>query len=496
MNSSRSFIKIHPEDNVAVALRSMLGGETCDGIALKNDIPPGHKWALCPISKGENIIKYGQPIGQALCEISPGEHIHTHNVVTNLNACLPYTYTPQATPQFEPTQPEQYISAYLRKNGDIGIRNNLWIIPTVCCVNKLAERLACDLNKKLPLDGDCHALALTHPYGCSQLGQDLELTRTLLAQLACHPNAGGVLILSLGCENNTLKAFMESLKEYDSERIKTLIVQKVEDEYECGMNLLEELLKTTSRDKRSPQPLSRLIVGLKCGGSDGLSGITANPLIGRIADSLTTAGSSVMMTEVPEMFGAEHLLMNRCKDHQTFENCVTLINNYKNYFLSHGFPVGENPSPGNKEGGITTLEEKSLGCIQKGGLSPVNDILSMGEHCRRSGLSLLEGPGNDAIACTLLAASGAHLILFSTGRGTPWGTVVPTLKIATNTDLAQKKKHWIDYNAGRLIDSDKSMTTLSQELLSLIINTANGRKCENEQQGYEEIALYKSGVTL
>lgn len=451
------FVIIHPDDNVKVNLEN------------------GHKYGVRNIDRGEQIIKYGFPIGTATQDIKEGEHIHSHNLKTSLLGEKDYTYT--ANIQEYIKQDPITISAYKRKNGDIGIRNDIWIIPTVGCVNGVANRIAQKTG----------AFAFTHPYGCSQLGDDLLITQKVLCGLIKHPNAGGVLVLGLGCENNNIGELKKILGEYDTERIRFLNVQDSEDEIAEGVKIISDLKKQAEKDTKMSVPISKLKIGLKCGGSDGLSGITANPTVGRITDKITAMGGISVLTEVPEMFGAEQLLMNRCVDESVFNDTVKLINNYKKYFISHNQPVSENPSPGNKEGGITTLEEKSLGCVQKGGKEPVTAVLDYGDIAENSGLNLLNGPGNDMVAVTNLTAAGCHLILFTTGRGTPLGAPVPTVKIATNTKLARKKKSWIDFDA---------QTDSEDELFSLIVDTANGRQTKNEENGYREIAIFKDGVTL
>ena len=450
-------IVIHPRDNVAVRLSD------------------GHKYALRDIAQGESVVKYGFPIGEATRDISAGEHVHTHNLKSRLSGCLDYTYTPE-TAEIHREEPA-VIRAYVRADGRIGIRNDVWIIPTVGCVNKIAERIAAETG----------AFCFSHPYGCSQLGDDQRCTQKILAGLIRHPNAGGVLVLGLGCENNSVAAMREVLGPYDETRVRFLIAQDCEDELAEGVKTVRELQTIAAEDRRQPVPVSKLVVGLKCGGSDGLSGITANPMVGRIADRLTAMGGACVLTEVPEMFGAERLLMDRCADEATFHRTVELINGFKRYFLSHGQPVGENPSPGNKAGGITTLEEKSLGCMQKGGPAPVTDVLDYGDTATKPGLSLLNGPGNDMVAVTNLAASGCQLILFTTGRGTPLGGPVPTLKIATNTALAAKKPAWIDFDAQSGAEAD---------LFDLLLATADGQPTRNETNGCREIAIFKDGVTL
>ena len=445
------------------------------------NLEDGHKYARRAIAKGENVIKYGNPIGHATCDIAVGEHVHTHNVKTNLSDTLTYIYEPEGL-DFPITGSDRTFLGYRRQNGKVGIRNDIWIVGTVGCVNKIAERLA-------SLTG---ALAFPHPFGCSQLGEDQSITQKILRGMVHHPNAGGVLVLGLGCENNNIELFKTVIGEYDPARVKFLNCQDHEDEIASGVALIDELKAHAARAVREEISVSELCVGLKCGGSDGYSGITANPLVGRFSDMLIRAGGSCVLTEVPEMFGAEHLLMKRCVNSDIFEKNVALINNFKDYYKRHGQVVYENPSPGNKKGGITTLEEKSLGCVQKAGAAPVVDVLDYGDTVKHHGLSLLNGPGNDIVAVTNLMAAGCHLILFTTGRGTPLGGPVPTVKIATNHALAERKAGWIDFDASPVLDG----ADLDEALFDYVLSVASGEQTKNELYGYREISIFKDGVTL
>ncbi len=453
---------INPADNVEVSLEN------------------GHKYAVREIKAGEDVIKYGNPIGHATADISAGEQVYTHNLKTNLSDVVEYEYIPSAPAVTTPS--ERTFMGYLREWGGVGIRNEIWIINTVGCVNKIAKKIA-------ELTG---AFAFEHPFGCSQLGDDRALTQKILAAMVRHPNAAGVLVLGLGCENNNIDEFKKTLGGYDPERVRFLNCQDVSDEVGEGVKIVRELQKRAEKYERTPQPISKLVVGLKCGGSDGYSGISANPLVGRFTDKLTTLGGCCVLTEVPEMFGAEHLLMKRAESREVFDKTVKLINDFKNYYKAHGQVVYENPSPGNKAGGITTLEEKSLGCIQKGGGATVVDVLDYGDFVNKSGLSLLNGPGNDIVAITNLTAAGAHLILFTTGRGTPLGAPVPTVKISTNQPLAERKSDWIDFDASPTL----SGAELTDELFDCVVSVAEGKMTKNEINGYREIAIFKDGVTL
>ncbi len=445
------------------------------------NLSDGHKYALCDIAAGENIIKYGNPIGHATADIKAGEHIHTHNMKTNLAGNLEYEYLPESY-ELPVEDKGRTFRGYVRKNGEVGIRNDVWIIVTVGCVNKVAERIAAATG----------ALHFPHPFGCSQLGDDQSVTQKVLAGLVHHPNAGGVLVLGLGCENNNIDVFKKEIGEYDPEHVRFLNTQDASDDVAEGIRIVKELQARAATFVREEISVSRLKIGLKCGGSDGYSGITANPLVGRLSDKVIAMGGSCVLTEVPEMFGAEHLLMKRCESREVFDKTVALINNFKDYYTRHGQVIYENPSPGNKKGGITTLEEKSLGCVQKGGLSPVVDVLDYGERLTKNGLSLLNGPGNDIVAITNLTAAGVHIILFTTGRGTPVGAPVPTVKIATNHRLAEHKSGWIDFDASPTLEG----RPLTDELFEYIIEVAEGRQTKNEENGYREISIFKDGVTL
>ncbi|MBQ8551467.1 MAG: altronate dehydratase [Clostridia bacterium] len=456
-------MRIHEFDNVEV------------------DLSSGHKHALRDIKKGEDIIKYGNPIGHATEDIKCGDHVHSHNMKTNLSGNISYEYAPDYTPTVHiPT--DKTFMGYVRENGDVGIRNEVWIIVTVGCVNKVAKRLAA-------LTG---AHAFEHPFGCSQLGDDHAKTQLILKGLVNHPNAGGVLVLGLGCENNNIGEFKKVLGAYNEKRVKFLNCQDFDDEIAEGVKLIDELKAYADTFTRVHIPVSKLKLGLKCGGSDGFSGITANPLVGRLSDKLISLGGSCVLTEVPEMFGAEHLLMKRCGTRELFDKTVALINDFKDYFTRHDQVIYENPSPGNKAGGITTLEEKSLGCIQKGGLSEVVDVLDYGDTLSKNGLSLLNGPGNDIVAITNLTAAGVHMVLFTTGRGTPVGAPVPTVKIATNSRLASVKKNWIDFDASPILDGND----LTEEFFDYIISVASGKETTNEKNDYREISIFKDGIVL
>lgn len=492
------YLQINPADNVAVAIVNLPAGEqlTINGIdiTLNEDIPVGHKFALKDFSEGEDIIKYGYPIGHAIMPKKKGDWMNENNIKTNLAGLLDYTYKPTQVSLDIPKK-DLTFKGYRRKNGDVGIRNEVWIIPTVGCVNGIIQQLAEGLKRETEGKDVDAIVAYPHNYGCSQLGDDHENTKKILRDMVLHPNAGAVLVVGLGCENNQPDDFREFLGDYDEDRISFLVTQKVGDEYEEGMKLLRELYSKASKDVRTDVPLSELRVGLKCGGSDGFSGITANPLLGVFSDFLIAQGGTSVLTEVPEMFGAETILMNRCENTELFSETVHLINDFKEYFLSHGEPVGENPSPGNKAGGISTLEEKALGCTQKCGKSYVSGVLAYGERLQVKGLSLLSAPGNDLVAATALASCGCHIVLFTTGRGTPFGTFVPTMKISTNTALATNKPGWIDFNAGVIVEGEPIEKTC-ERFTDYIINVASGEFVNNEKKGYREIAIFKTGVTL
>ncbi len=492
------YIQIHPKDNVAVALADLPAGEVLHlsgrDVALREAIPVGHKIALADLNELDQVIKYGYPIGHVLRRVQSGEWINEQVLKTSLEGIQSYVYQPVKTELTIPADGRTF-QGYRRKNGFCGIRNEIWILPTVGCVNGVANRLAERLQKETGGKGVDAIRAFPHNYGCSQLGDDHENTRKILRNMVLHPNAGGVLVVGLGCENNQPAAFREFLGDYDTERVRFLVCQEVADEEEVGMQLLREIYALAAADVRTEQPLSALRVGLKCGGSDGLSGITANPLVGRFSDYLVAQGGTTILTEVPEMFGAETMLMNRCASQDLFEKTVRLINDFKDYFIRNRQPVYENPSPGNKAGGISTLEEKSLGCTQKSGQSAVCGVLAYGEQVETHGLNLLSAPGNDLVASTALAAAGCQLVLFTTGRGTPFGTFVPTLKVSTNSRLAQQKPGWIDFNAGTLVEGEKMEDAL-ERFIKLIICIASGEPAHNETNGYSDIAIFKTGVTL
>ncbi len=489
--------QINPADNVAVAIEDLKSGDTAGAggktVAVREDIRAGHKVALRDIAPSENIVKYGFPIGTASSAIPAGAWVHTHNVKTRLGDLLEYSYHPAFRPL--PSVPPRTFQGYRRKDGSVGIRNEVWIIPTVGCVNAVVREIERESQEFLTpeIDG---VFSYTHPYGCSQLGEDLGNTQKALAGLIRHPNAGAVLVVGLGCENNTLDQMKEALGAYDEDRVKFLICQEHEDEVADGVELVRQLCGYAAQFRREPCTADKLVVGLKCGGSDGFSGITATPLEGAISDRLVAQGGTAVLTEVPEMFGAETLLMDRCKDKAVFDKTVALINNFKQYFIDNHQEIDSNPSPGNKAGGITTLEDKSLGCVQKGGTAPVSDVLVYGQPVARKGLNLLQAPGNDLVAAAALAVSGAHMVLFTTGRGTPFGCPVPTVKVSSNSNLARRKADWIDFDAGRLL-SGTDMQTLADEFFTYVLDVASGaKKAKSESFDKHDLAIFKSGVTL
>ena len=507
----QTFIKIHPNDNVIVALQTIPAGtslEVSEGISVTSlvEIPSGHKMAITDIAANTEIIKYGSSIGYAKEEIKTGDWVHVHNLKTGLGDLLEYSYEPvfdttkeiPVTDWFDneellATLPSTFMG-FKRADGKVGVRNEIWVIPTVGCVSNVATAIAKQANTFLKGTVD-EVIAFPHPYGCSQMGDDQENSRKIIADLINHPNAGGVLVLGLGCENSGIEILKSYIGDYDENRVKFLVSQECEDEIETSLELIKELMEYAGSQERELISVDKLVIGMKCGGSDGLSGITANPLVGRFSDLLIAKGGSTILTEVPEMFGAETILMNRCANEQLFDQTVCLINDFKNYFKSHNQTIYENPSPGNKKGGISTLEDKSLGCTQKSGSSPVRGVLAYGETVKVPGLNLLSAPGNDLVASTALATSGAHIVLFTTGRGTPFASPVPTMKIATNSALANKKNNWIDFNAGVLVEN-QTMDEVAINFYNYIIEVASGKKVCSEIAGFHDMAIFKQGVTL
>lgn len=516
----QKFLKINEKDNCLVALQPLQAGETLETekrqLKLLQDIPAGHKVALEYIARGQQVVKYGYPIGNATEDIGPGQWIHTHNVKTGLGELLEYHYEPIAEAGGGAQElsagwdsrdkdgmdcsrgeasgdARDYFMGFPRSDGRVGVRNEIWIIPTVGCVNNVATAIAA--KAKELLQGTVEdVIAFPHPYGCSQMGEDQEYTREILADLIRHPNAGGVLVLGLGCENSNIEVLKPYIGEVDERRVKFLVSQECEDEEESALELVKELIIYAGAIQRERTSVEKLVIGMKCGGSDGLSGITANPLVGRFSDRLIARGGTTILTEVPEMFGAETILMNRCENRQLFERTVALINDFKQYFTDHGQTIYENPSPGNKAGGISTLEDKSLGCTQKSGSAPVKGVLRYGERVEATGLHLLSAPGNDLVASTALAAAGAQIVLFTTGRGTPFASPVPTVKISTNDALAEKKHKWIDFNGGAVLRED--MEQVTQRFYEYVLRVADGTKVCSEVAGYHDMAIFKQGVTL
>jgi len=508
----QDFLKIHENDNVIVALQTLPKGakvtlEAGCCVTANTEIPAGHKMAVQDIPSGAAVIKYGYPIGRAKEDIKAGDWIHTHNVKTALGDLLEYTYEPvdfvnegdkSRTEHVGNTDPEECTDStflgFCRPDGKVGVRNEIWIIPTVGCVNNVATAIAKQANAYVK-GSVSEVIAFPHPYGCSQMGEDQENTRKILADLINHPNAGGVLVLGLGCENSNIEVLKPYIGEYDENRVKFLVAQECEDEIAESVEIIKGLIEYAAGFEREPVSVSKLVIGMKCGGSDGLSGITANPLVGRFSDMLIEKGGTTILTEVPEMFGAETILMNRCENEELFYKTVDLINDFKNYFKRHDQTIYENPSPGNKAGGISTLEDKSLGCTQKAGSAPVKGVLAYGERVTMPGLNLLSAPGNDLVASTALAAAGAQIVLFTTGRGTPFASPVPTVKISTNSKLANKKSNWIDFNAGVLVE-DQTFEEQAKALFDYVAEVASGRQVCSEAAGFHDMAIFKQGVTL
>ncbi|WP_062260646.1 UxaA family hydrolase [Endozoicomonas arenosclerae] len=497
----KTCLQIHPDDNVLITLKAFEQGTLISAVketlCLKQDVPPFHKVALTDLAEGEPVIKYGNPIGHITAPVAQGEWIHCHNLKTLLQNQTHYHYKPEepSISSFD-SHTDRVVQIYRRKNGSVGVRNELWVIPTVGCVNGVASTLVKQFLEKHSCKDIDGVYAFSHPFGCSQLGDDHTDTRKLLQCMARHPNAGGVLVLGLGCETNQVAAFQSNFDDSELAHIQFLSTQQCEDELTEGLRLLESLYDNMRNDQRESGKLSEVRFGLECGGSDGLSGITANPLLGLLSDVLTVRGGTTVLTEVPEMFGAEEQLMKRAENQAVFQQIVEMITGFKEYYLSHNQPIYENPSPGNKQGGISTLEEKSIGCTQKSGSSPVKAVIHYGERIIKPGLNLLHAPGNDAVATSALAAAGCQMILFTTGRGTPYGGFVPTYKLATNTELADRKKHWIDFDAGQLISAGKSLHELCDELLDQLAQTISGQPTRNEKNGFRELAIWKHGVTL
>ena len=493
----QNFLKINDNDNVIVALQTLAQGtevilEDGSKITANVEVPAGHKMAIQDIPAGSEVIKYGYRIGNAKEDIGIGDWIHTHNVKTALGDLLEYTYDP--TPVEEVKTDDVTFMGFNRPDGKVGVRNEIWVIPTVGCVNNVASAIAKQANAYVK-GSVSEVIAFPHPYGCSQMGDDQENTRKILADLINHPNAGGVLVLGLGCENSNIDVLKPYIGNYDENRVKFLVAQESDDEIADAVEIIKGLIDYAAGFEREPISVSKLVIGMKCGGSDGLSGITANPLVGRFSDMLISKGGTTILTEVPEMFGAETILMNRCENEELFNKTVDLINDFKNYFKSHNQTIYENPSPGNKKGGISTLEDKSLGCTQKSGSALVKGVLAYGETVKTSGLNLLSAPGNDLVASTALAAAGAHIVLFTTGRGTPFASPVPTMKISTNSRLANKKSNWIDFNAGVLVE-DQTMANQAKALFDYVVEVASGKQVCSEAAGFHDMAIFKQGVTL
>ncbi len=491
-------MRAHVSDDVAAALRDLTAGEIADieGVptVLREDIPAGHKFALRHLERGEAVRRYGADIGIMSEPAQRGALVHSHNLATALIGEVAYARdTGDAAHAASTARSLPAWRGYRRADGRWATRNEIWLLPTVGCVAPLVEDIAREANALHAgkLDG---IVGFGHPHGCSQLGDDLAGTRAALAGLCDNPNAGGVLLIGLGCESNQLDDLVALVPEGSRAKIRMMRAQEPGDEHERALELIAQLVEELAPLEREEAPAAALTVGLKCGGSDALSGLTANPLLGRFTDQLVASGGKAVLTEIPEIFGAERALFSRAVSREVFEAAGALLNRFKRYFLEQGQPVSENPSPGNIAGGITTLEEKSLGAVQKGGNAPLVDVLDYGAAAQVPGLTLLEAPGNDAVSSTALAAAGATLIVFTTGRGTPLGFPVPTVKVSSNSQLAQSKAGWIDFDAGRVLGEGTG--AVSEDFARRMIAIASGERTAAERSGQRVIALWKRGVTL
>lgn len=498
-----SAIKLYPQDTVALATSELKKGQTVtvDGetITLLDDIPNAHKIALKDFETGEAVRKYDNIIGYASKPIKKGEWIHSHNEVTGLGKSKEYTYDFNPISIF-PGESDKTFMGYDRADGGAGIRNHLAIISTVFCANGPLRKLARMAEAKYPATENFDGIiAFDQEFGCSQTGKDLVTTCKIIAGIAKNANFGGVLLVSNGCEMAIPSVLEQYMGDYDKKRIRTLTLQEVEDEFTAGMELIDEIMEEMKDDKRTPININRLHIAMNCGGSDGYSGITANTLLGTLCDTLVKEGAIMNMTEVPEMMGAEHILMNRAADKSIFDDIVKMMYDYDAYFARYGEKAADNPTQGNKAGGLTTLEEKSLGCIQKGGHCAVMEVLEYGERATKNGFVLVSGPGNDLAGVSGQIAAGAVLTIFTTGRGTPCGFAGPTFRLASNTALATRKSNWIDYDAGRLLTAKtpEEVEALNKELYDAIMATVNGQyRTRTEENGYYILGALKDGVTL
>lgn len=486
-----TLLRLHPKDNVALALRPLPSGArvSVEGISLftRDPIPYGHKVALVSIPKGGRIIKYGYPIGRAVRSISPGEHVHVHN--TESGRAHGDTARPVIREESSliPRFPQDTFLGFRRQDGRVGVRNHVLVMASVHCVNGGVERI----GREVP-----GVVALPHIYGCSQLGEDLAQTRRVLEGYVSHPNVGATLIVGLGCEALPTRELVDGLRDRGY-RVELLLLQEIGGSRAAvrkGKELAAELLGEVGKLRPEPVPLSELVVGVECGGSDAWSGVTANPAVGAIADALVAHGGTVILSEVTEFIGAEHILAARAISPEVGKAILRAVARREGVAVEMGVDLrGAQPSPGNMEGGLTTIEEKSLGAIVKGGTTPVREFLGYGERPSARGLVVMDTSGNDLESVTGMVAGGAQVVLFTTGRGTPVGNpIVPVIKISSNTPLYERMRDDLDFDAGSILRGEPP-TSVAARLAALLLEVAGGRPTQAEVWGHREFAIEPRG---
>jgi altronate hydrolase len=493
-------------DDVAVALKPVATGQLLSGLnfAARSDIPAGHKLALRPIGVGQPIRKFNQIIGFATQPIVPGDHVHTHNLVTG-DFARDYAIGSEASPTqlLAPAETATF-QGILRPDGRVGTRNYVGILTTVNCSATVARRIAAhftpDVLRAYPnVDG---VVTITHGTGCgmAEHGEPADLLRRVFVGYANHPNFAGVLLLGLGCETNQIEPLITLTGPSSSLRSSTIQEEGgTRSSVSKGIETVLELLAQANNATRTPSPASSLVVGLQCGGSDAYSGISANPALGAAVDLLIRSGGTAILSETPEIYGAEHLLTRRSSRPEVAHRLIDRIHWWEEYTARHKGSIDNNPQPGNKTGGLTTILEKSLGAISKGGTTNLNEVYLYAEPILEKGLVFMDSPGFDPVSATGQVASGANLLCFTTGRGSVFGCKpTPSLKLASNTALYNRMADDMDINCGTIIDGEQTVQEAGLKIFEEMLAVASGKPTRSEEHGFgeEEFQPWLQSATL
>ena len=497
---AKAALHLNPKDNVAIARWDLAAGtqlvnEAGTRIQIQNPIPAGHKLALSHLEPGRPVLRYGQVIGYAIMDIPSGSHIHTHNLQPGQREDA-FIFSQDLEPvEILPETDQRRFLGFLRPDGRVGTRNYIAVIATSQCAAQVCHRIAAEFtNQRIaPYSQVDGVIALTPDGGCGGRPNYHILQRTL-AGMADHPNVGAALIVGLGCEGNQLADLVDrhnlhSLKVIHSSEM--LVIQELGGSYptiHAGIERVESLLPRVNAVQRTPQPLSRITLALECGGSDSWSGITANPLVGLVSDEIVRQGGTVVLAETPEIFGAEHLLTRRAASQEVGEQLLARLAWWQDYVDKMGASFEDNPGPGNQAGGLTNICEKSLGAIAKSGRTPLTAVYEFAERVKQSGFVFMDTTGYDPVSVTGMAAGGCNLVVFTTGRGSVFGfKPVPSIKVCTNTVTFRRMTGDMDFNAGRLIETDTTGEELADELLNLVVAAASGQPTKSEALGLGEI---------